>query len=53
MGIQTKVLHMGHGNLKHKYKLDDEWIGGSPAEKGLGLSVEEELNVSQQCLLAA
>ena len=32
----NKVLHMGQGNPKHKYRLDDEWIESSPAEKDFG-----------------
>ena len=33
---KCKVLHVGRGNPKHKYRLGGEWLKSSPEEKVLG-----------------
>ena len=50
---KCKCLHTGHGNLDVNYKMGDTVLGTTVKEKDLGVTISADMNVSEQCGIAA
>jgi len=51
--VKCKVLHMDWDNAQYQYRMGDEGVESSPAEKDLGVVVDEKLNMCHQRALTA
>jgi len=46
---KCRVLHLDHNNPMQHYRPEEEWMESCPAQKDLGMLVDSQLNMSQEC----
>ena len=50
---KCKCLRAGHRNLVVNYKMGDTVLSTTVKEKDLGVTISADMNVSEQCCIAA
>ena len=50
---KCKCLHTGRGNLDVNYKMGGTVLGTTVKEKDLGVTISADMNISEQCGIAA
>ena len=50
---KCKCLHSGHGNEEAHYIMGGTVLNTTVNEKDLGLTIKADMNVSEQCIIAA
>ena len=50
---KCKVLHLGQGKPRYQCRLGHEGLKSSPTEQVSGMLVDEKMDTSHQCVLAA
>ena len=50
---KCKCIHIGHGNMDEEYKMEYAVLGKTIQKKDLRVTISADMNVSEQCGIAA